>query len=178
MRYLGLLRGVNVGGKGTVPMAELRSLMLEAGLREVKTYINSGNVIFESDAPDRASAAVELARIIRTGFGFDVEVLVLDTDGLRGIVGALDPGWKNDQSMRCDVMFLWPDVDSPAALEQITIDPSIEDVLYTPCAIIWRVDRANVRKSRVPKIIGSPLYKRLTGRNCNTARKLLELLES
>lgn len=176
-RYVALLRGVNVGGNNKVPMAELKAVFEQAGMRDVRTYINSGNVMFGADESDKSALTAALRDAILTHFDFEVGLLLLTRDELSAIVGALQDDWVNDGAMRCDVMFLWPAVDSPAALEEIPHDPAIEDVLYTPGAIIWRVDRTNVRKSRVPKIIGSPLYKQLTGRNCNTARKLLELLE-
>jgi len=80
--------------------------------------------------------------------------------------------------MRCDVMFLWPDVDNPHVLDGLKIRPELEDVVYTPGAIIWRIDRVNATKSGLVKIIGTPLYRQLTGRNSSTARKLLDLMES
>jgi hypothetical protein len=54
----------------------------------------------------------------------------------------------------------------------------IEDYLYTPGAIIWRIDREKVTKSKVTKMVGTDLYKKLTIRNCNTVRKLLSLAQS
>ena len=52
MRYVALLRGINVGGNNRVPMPELRACFEAAGYENVKTYINSGNVIFDSDEAD------------------------------------------------------------------------------------------------------------------------------
>ena len=177
MRYIALLRGINVGGKNPVPMAELKTVCESAGMSDVRTYINSGNVVFSAVDSDPSEHGMQLGRAIEAHFGFTVAVLVLDLPKMRRIVGTLPPDWVNDQAMRCDVMFLWPAVDAPQALESIEIRPGIEDLVYTPGALIWRVDRSNVTKSRVPRIIGTPLYQQLTGRNCNTARKLLELME-
>ena len=79
--------------------------------------------------------------------------------------------------MKCDVLFLWRDVDSPAVLDGIDFDPEMEDVRYVPGAIIRRVDRENAGKSTLLRLVGTPLYRQLTIRNCNSARKLLELME-
>lgn len=178
MVYVALLRGVNVGGTGKVDMKQLKSVFDEAGMASARTYINSGNVIFESDVPDRLRVATVLEDAIAAHFGFAVRVLVRGLEEMRSIVAAAPDHWTNDDAMRCDVFFLWDDVDRPSVLEQLPSDPALEDVVYTPGAVIWRVDRGNVRKSRMTRILGTPLYKQLTIRNCNTARKLLQLMEA
>jgi len=176
MKYAALLRGINVGGNRLVPMSELKSVFESLGMVDVRTYINSGNVIFSSGPSDTAELAQVLEGAIRKHFGFDVAVLVLDIERMRSILAALPDHWVNDTTMRCDVMFLWPDVDSPEVLDDLKIRPELEDVIYTPGAFIWRIDRVNATRSGLTKVVGTPLYQRLTGRNCNTARKLLELM--
>jgi uncharacterized protein (DUF1697 family) len=176
MRYTALLRGVNVGGNKRLDMKELRAAFEQAGMTSVRTYINSGNVIFSSEVAAAGSAA-HLEDAIEKRFGFGVDLLVLDVDGMRTIVHAMPPDWKNDQAMKCDVLFLWRDVDSPAVLDGIDFDPQMEDVRYVPGAIIRRVDRKDAGRSALLKLVGTPLYRRLTIRNCNSARKLLELME-
>lgn len=72
---LGLLRGINVGGNKKVPMADLRTLAEGLGLQNVRTYINSGNLLFRSDL-EPAAAELALERAIERRFGFPVEVVV------------------------------------------------------------------------------------------------------
>ena len=72
-RLLALLRGINVSGQRKVPMAELREACADAGLSNVETYIQSGNVIFSTSAPARAGATVE--QLISERFGFEVDVV-------------------------------------------------------------------------------------------------------
>jgi uncharacterized protein (DUF1697 family) len=74
-------------------------------------------------------------------------------------------------------MFLWDDVARSSVLKKIQIKPELEDVRYASGAILWRVDQENVTRSGMMKLVGTPLYKRMTIRNCNTTRKLLELME-
>ena len=73
--FIGLLRGINVGGHRKVPMARLREILEAAGLQGVRTYVASGNLVFEADA---AASAVErvIEEAICGEFGFDVDVLV------------------------------------------------------------------------------------------------------
>lgn len=63
-------------------------------------------------------------------------------------------------------------------MKQLRHKPEIEDVRYVPGALLWRVDASNVTRSGMMKLAGTPLYKKMTIRNCNTARKLLELMEA
>ena len=178
MIYVALLRGINVGGKNKVDMKELKAAFEDAGMTSVTTYINSGNVIFSSRLRNRTNLAARLEEAIETRFGFSVKVLVRTLEDMRTVVGALDPEWVNDKAMKCDVMFLWEDVDRPDVLDDLTLKPAIDVVRYAPGAIVWKVDSNKVTKSGMMKLVGTPLYKRMTIRNCNTTRKLLELMES
>ncbi len=177
MRYVALLRAVNVGGNNKVTMPDLKDAFEAAGMTAVRTYINSGNVIFASEATDRAGLATTLRDAIRRRAGFDVDLMLRDVEELRAIVGALPDHWRNDSSMRCDVVFLRDGMDAAVVLEELQPRPGIEDALSLPGAIVWRVDRKNATRSRLTRIVGTPLYKQVTVRNCNTARKLLELIE-
>ncbi len=176
MVYVALLRGINVGGKNKVEMKRLKQTFERLGLRDVATYINSGNVIFSDDLrkPQDLSGTIEKA--IEKDFGFAVEVLIRSKDDLSAIADTLPDTWVNDQTMKCDVMFLWEEVASPKVLNGLSIKPEIEDVKYTSGAIIWRVDKKNVTKSGMMKLVGTQLYKKMTIRNCNTVRKLLSLM--
>jgi uncharacterized protein (DUF1697 family) len=178
MRYVALLRGINVGGNHIVAMSELKTVFEAAGMTDVRTYINSGNVIFSSRSLEQRKLTGRLQKAIAAHFGFEIPVLVLDIEKLRSILSTLPDTWVNDKTMRCDVLFLWPEVDNPGVLKGLKIRPELEDVVYTPGAIIWRIDRVNATKSGLVKIIGTPLYRQLTGRNCNTARKLLQLMDA
>jgi uncharacterized protein (DUF1697 family) len=80
--------------------------------------------------------------------------------------------------MRCYVMFLWDDVNRPSVLKQLQIKPEIDEVRYESGAVVWRVDRKNLTRSGMMKLTSAPLYKRMSIRNVNTTRKLLELMEA
>jgi len=176
MMYVAFLRGINVGGKAMVSMAELKTRFEALGHARVKTYINSGNVLFSSDENDTASLAAQLEQALSQHFRLDLKVLVKSLLELTRLTQEIPAAWTNDQLMRCDVLLLWPDVDSPDILQQLPIQPALEDVRYLPGAVVWRVDRANATKSRLTRIVGTPLYKQLTIRNVNTVRKVLKLL--
>ncbi len=97
---------------------------------------------------------------------------------MRVVVDALDPDWVDDNTMKCDVMFLSDEVDHPEVLDGLTIKPGLDEVRYVRGALVWKVNRGDVTKSGMMKLAGTPLYKQMTIRNCNTTRKLLALMEA
>jgi uncharacterized protein (DUF1697 family) len=177
MVYVALLRGVNVGGTGKIDTRELKTLFEAAGLSRVRTYINSGNVIFDSEHSDTRRLAESLEAAIELRFGFAVRVLVRERGQIRSMVAALPATWANNETMKCDVFFLWPEADSPSVLDQLDFDPAIDDVRYTPGAVLRCVQRQDAPKSRLTRIVGTPLHQQMTIRNCNTARRLLALMD-
>jgi uncharacterized protein (DUF1697 family) len=178
MRYVALLRGVNVGGANKVSMADLKAAFESAGMSAVRTYINSGNIIFSTDLVDRPQLTQSLRAAIRERGGLDIDLQLRDADELSTIVDAIPSEWRNDDSMKCDVVFLQPDVDRGGVLDDLGPRAGIEDALYVPGAVVWRVDRENATRSRLTRMMGTPLYSRVTVRNCNTVRRLLELVKT
>ncbi|MEV7833667.1 DUF1697 domain-containing protein [Streptomyces subrutilus] len=86
--YAALLRGINVGGHKKVPMAELRTVLEGLGHGDVRTYLQSGNAVFDSARQDPAGLARELEAAIEAHFGFRVPSLVLDGAHLAAVVAA------------------------------------------------------------------------------------------
>ena len=176
MRYVALLRGINVGGHGRVEMSRLKACLDAKGFKEVSTFTNLGNVFFDAGARERSRVVKKIEAAIENEFGFRVPVALRTKAEIARVVKAVPKRWATDQRMRCDVMFLWPDVDSRSVLKEIPSRPDVEDLNYVPGALVWRIDRAHVGKSKVQRVIGSKLYKNLTIRNINTVRKLNDLL--
>ena len=84
-QYVALLRGINVGGKNKVPMAELRAAFEDAGHTDVRTYIQSGNVLFRSSAT-RASLEADVERMLERHLGYPLVVVVRSHAQLRSVV--------------------------------------------------------------------------------------------
>lgn len=177
MIYVALLRGINVGGNNKVDMKRLKASFERAGMKNVVTYINSGNIIFEDDVVPPAKLADLLESVIKEEFDLTIRVLLKDIETMRVIVGALPDEWQNGDAMKCDVLFLWQEIDTPEIIKRLTFK-DFEQVRYVAGALLWQVDRENVTRSSLPKIVGTDIYKKMTIRNCNTARKLLVMMEN
>ena len=176
MTYVAFLRGINVGGNSIVSMADIKEAVTGAGFANVRTYINSGNVIFSSAASDTAKLASKIEMALAEKTGMAIKALVFDHRALKKIVAAIPATWVDGPAMRCYVMLLWAEVNDPEVLKQLPSNPDIDDVKYVPGAVIWRIDRENVTRSRMGKIAGTRFYKLQTTRNANTVRKLDALM--
>ena len=86
--YIALLRGINVSGQKKVPMAELRELLSKVGLKDVQTYIQSGNVVFRSSENEAEKLASLIQNAIEKRFGFEVPTLVKSSIKLQEIFDA------------------------------------------------------------------------------------------
>lgn len=177
MIYVALLRGINVGGNNKIEMKILKSVFEKAGMSSVKTYINSGNIIFADDSHPANELAVVLEKAIQAHFDLSIKVLVYGFDEFQRIAANIPANWSNDKEMKSDVWFLWPEADDAAVLDQLVIKPEIDRVKYVSGAILWSVDKEHASKSGMGKVIGMPLYKLVTIRNVNTVRKLMALME-
>src|SRR5260370_20541198 len=175
MTYVAFLRGVNVGGKGIVSMAAIKEALVALGLTDVRTYINSGNVIFSTRASDAQRLTARIEKALEQHTGMAIKVLLLDHKTLKKMVDAIPRKWVDDKTMRTYVLLLWKELDDRGILDRLPIKPGVDELKYTPGAIVWRVDRENVSRSQMNRIVGTPLYKKVTIRSANTMRKLNEL---
>jgi uncharacterized protein (DUF1697 family) len=175
MRYVALLRGINVGGKTLIKMADLKTCVEALGLDDVSTYIASGNVLFEARR-DPARLETEIARAIEQKFGLPVRVVVLDRPAYARIVKAVPKAWVGDTSLRANVAFVHRGTDAKQIVRELEPDPAVEEVKAIDGAILWATKRDAVNRSVMRKLIGGAAYKELTVRNLNTTLKLHELL--
>ncbi|WP_075982708.1 DUF1697 domain-containing protein [Bacillus massilinigeriensis] len=178
MVYIALLRGINVGGKNNIEMKLLKQTFEKVGMKDVVTYINTGNIIFSNDSLSKTELSRILEEAILNDFGLQIRVIVRSVNDVRGIINAIPDTWKNDKDMRSEVMFLWDEIDDESVLENLVIKPNIDTVKYVPGAILWSVDKNHVTKSGMSKIIGTKIYKQVTVRNVNTARRIYELMQA
>lgn len=175
MRYVALLRGINVGGKAKVEMTRLKAVFEKAGATEVSTYINSGNVLFtDSRQPNELVTLIESS--IESEFGFKVPIVLRTANQIKTLIESIPSEWTNDTVQRTDVMFLWDEIDNENILQAVHSNPEIERTMYVPGALIWNIGRQNVMRGSAIKLVNTSLYKQMTIRNINTVRKIQTLL--
>jgi uncharacterized protein (DUF1697 family) len=176
VRYVALLRGINVGGRTLVKMADLKTCVEDLGFGAVSTYIASGNVLFDSDENDAAKLTTTIERAIEERFELPVKVVVLDREAYARIVKAIPSAWIGDGTRRANVAFVRPGTDAKQVVRELDPDAAVEEVKAVDGAILWATRRDSLNRSVMRKVIGGAAYKELTVRNLNTTLKLRELL--
>lgn len=177
IRYVALLRGINVGGNNKVEMSKLKKVFEDLGFSDVRTYINSGNVIFESVEKDTKKLNSIIEKAIKATFRFEVKTLIRTDKELKKLCKIIPSTWKNDTEQKTDVLFLWDAFNKKSTLDTLSLTPGIDNVKYISGAIIWNIKRKEYNKSALHKIIGTTFYKNTTIRNVNTVHKLKALIE-
>lgn len=176
MRYVALLRGINVGGRTLVKMADLKICFEQLGFADVSTYIASGNVLFENGGEDAAGLATTIEAAIEQRFELPVKVVVLDRASYARVVKAIPKPWIGDGSLRANVAFVRPGTNAKDVVRDLEPDPAVEEVKAIKGAILWATRRDALNRSVMRKLIAGAAYKELTVRNLNTTLKLQELL--
>ena len=177
-RYLALLRGVNVGGKGMIRMAELRDALAAAGLSDVRTYIQSGNVIFSSGVTDTGRLTALIKKAIRQSFNLDVDAAVFPQAEWGKIISAAPDWWGVEKTWKHNLLVMIEPYRMQDVLEAIgNLKPDIESVQPGKGVLYQSLSLAKFGRTSSSKLVGTPVYKRMTIRNFNTAMKLKSLLE-
>lgn len=178
MRYLALLRGINVGGNTLIKMTELKECFESLGFDDVRTYINSGNVIFSSDDKDKLRLAKDIEAAITKSFAHTVRVVVFSYEEWRAVVENAPKHWGKDDSYRYNLLVLLPPVTSTEAIAATgAVKPAMEFAEAGKGVIYQGASIKDIGKTTYAKIVGTPIYKQMTIRNFNTATKLLKKME-
>ena len=171
--YVALLRGINVGGKNSLPMQDLRNILASLACENVETYIQSGNAVFRSD-DDGALLSARIAAAVQEQFGFSPKVLLLTLEDY-GLVLAANPFPKAvDNPKSLHVSFLSENPIEPDLTKLDALKSSTENYALLENAFYLHAPDGIGRSklaAQLEKCLGVPT----TGRNWRTATKLAEL---
>jgi uncharacterized protein (DUF1697 family) len=178
-RYIALLRGINVGGKNIIKMAELKMAFEQEGFQSVATYINSGNVLFDSEL-DENTVQSTCEALIESNFGLKIPVGIISAEELHNALAHAPVWWNGDQDSKHNALF----VIAPMTAETVCtlvgeIKPEYEKLACHGKVIFWSAPLATFSRTRLTKIVQSKTaYSAITIRNANTTLKLAELTKS
>jgi uncharacterized protein (DUF1697 family) len=175
--FIGLLRGINVGGNNRIPMADLRALCGELGWSDVQTYIQSGNLIFSASGKP-AALETKLQRAIETRFGFSIPIIVRSAGDWPAYIRNnpfLDACKKDPHLVMLCLSQAPPKSDATARLSERAAGGErvihIGDALWIHFA--GGVARSKISPALLDRMVGSPV----TTRNWLTVLKLRELMD-
>ena len=177
-RYITFLRGVNISGKNKVPMAELKNGFEEIGFSEVRTYLNSGNVIFSSDEGDVEGFTTKIETMIQRLFGFDIPVFVISKEALEDILAHAPDWWGSEDKTTYDNLIL---IIPPATFADVFGEigepkEELEKIKGYKEAVFWSFSRKDYQKTNWwSKTASANIGTKLTIRTANTVRKIVEM---
>ena len=174
-RYIALLRGINVSGKNKILMAELKAGFENAGFEGVKTYLNSGNVIFSSEESDTEKLVDQIESLIREQFDLEIPVSVMTKSALEDILCHAPDWWGSaDKAIYDNLIFMLPPVTFGDIFTEIGEPKAgLEQIQPYNNAIFWSFSRKDYQKTTWwPKTASADIGKKLTIRTAGTVRKI------
>ena len=178
-RYALLVRGINVGGKNKVVMAELRQELTEFGLENVETYINSGNIFFNStDA--KAQLVEKLEAFFAVHYPFIQSFSLLSQEDYEEELKNL-PDWWTKELARKDVLFYTESLDVAQVIEKVNgLKLKDEVVHFGKLGIFWgKFSEESYYATAYHKyLLKMPFYRNITIRNAKTFDKIGQMLKN
>ena len=179
IRYALLVRGINVGGKNKVVMAQLRQELTELGLENVETYINSGNIFFNSIVP-RTKLIENLQTFFERRYPFIQSFSLLSNQDYEKELRNL-PDWWNHEMARKDVLFYTEGLDVDQVIEKVNSLELVDEVLhFGKLGIFWgKFSEDSYYATAYHKyLLKMPFYRQITIRNAKTFDKIGQMLKN
>ena len=179
MRYALLVRGINVGGKNKVVMAQLRQELTDLGLEKVETYINSGNIFFTSTAP-KAQLVEKLEVFFEVHYPFIQSFSLLSQEDYEEELNNLPDWWTKDLA-RKDVLFYTESLDVDQVIEKVDSLELVDEVVhFGKLGIFWgKFSEESYSKTAYHKyLLKMPFYRNITIRNAKTFDKIGQMLKT
>ena len=173
VKYVALIRGINVGGNSIIPMAKLRAAFEKCGATNVSTFIASGNVLFE--APRAPNLETCLGKVL----GLPIRLTLRTHREMHAAMKDAPKGFGSQpDTFRYDVWFVIPPMTAQKIVAVLEPKDGV-DAVFAGDGVVYATRLiAKASQSRLTRVVGTPIYASLTIRNWNTTRKLAELSAS
>ena len=177
MKYIALLRGINISGKNKIAMSDLKKEFDNLGYQKITTYLNSGNVIFETDLEDKNAIKNNIQLMIKDKFNFDIPTYVMTSQELKELLNHSPEWWgKDDKEIYDNIIFIIPPTTYSEVFNTIGFPNEYEKIQEYKNNIFWSFDLKNYRKSNWwSKTANTDISDKITIRTTNTMRKILEI---
>ncbi len=176
-QYLALLRGINVGGNNLIRMPALAAAFEAEGMTSVATYIQSGNVIFESRERSPARLVMQLEEALGAAFSYSASLVVVSRRQMEDIVARAPDGFGTQpERFLYSVLYLKPTLTADDVITSVPLKEGVDQAFGGPGVVYFSRLASRATSSRLSRIASLPLYKELTVRNWNTTIRLLELM--
>ena len=177
MKYIALLRGINISGKNKIAMKELKQEFENLGYKEVITYLNSGNVVFASDIDDKTKIKNNIQIMIKDKFNLEIPVFIITSQELEELINHSPDWWgKENKEIYDNIIFIIPPTTYKEVFNTIGSPNEYEKIQEYKNNIFWSFDLKNYRKSNWwSKTASTEISNSITIRTANTMKKILEI---
>ena len=179
MEYVALLRGINVGGTNKVIMSELREQVEAEGFGHVRTYINSGNLLFEAeDEAPREGVAQRVENLLARRYDFPIRLALLTAQDYLAQLDEL-PDWWHGEAARRDALFYTRGLDRAHVRERIeAMELGDEAVHVGEHAVFWAKfhEREFLKTAYHKRLLREDFYRQVTIRSGSTVEKIASML--
>jgi uncharacterized protein (DUF1697 family) len=177
LKYVALLRGINVGGKNILPMTDLARIFRAAGAADVSTYIQSGNVLFAATATAAATMPAKISAQIEINFGYRIPIVLRTLPELKAAISAnpfLEPG-GDEKALHVYFLQQTPNQQAVAALDPDRSHP--DRFIVSRREVYLHLPNGMARSKLTNAWCDSKLKTVSTARNWNTVLKLYDLMQ-
>lgn len=178
VRYVALLRGINVGGNNLIGMAALKACFERQGFRDVVTYIQSGNVVFSSAKSGGETLVRSIEETLEATFRYRAVLVLKTRKQMQEIVARAPVGFGTDPTRyRYDVIFLRAPLTAILALKSVPTREGVDQAHGGVGVLYFSRLISKASQSQLARIVALPIYKNMTIRNWNTTTRLLRMME-
>jgi uncharacterized protein (DUF1697 family) len=166
------------GGNNIIKMNELKIIFEKMNLSDVKTYIQSGNVIFHDFEKDKLKLTKKIENELSKTLNNEIKVSLFTLSEMEEIINMKPHKYgEENEKYKYDVLFLIEPLTAKEAMKEIQIRNGVDEVYEGNKILYFKRLKEKITKTYLTKIIGTPIYKNMTLRNWNTTEKLFELME-
>ncbi|MDR0349639.1 MAG: DUF1697 domain-containing protein [Tannerella sp.] len=179
IKYAAWLRGINVGGNNIIKMDRLKRFFEEMGFSDVKTYIQSGNIIFGDNEKSKQKLRERIENKLAEEIKNKVCIALFTMDEMEEVICMKPENFGEDnQNYKYDVIYLIEPLTAKEAVKEFKPKEGVDEINMGQKVLYVSRLKKELTKSRFSKIIESKIYSKITVRNWNTTIKLYELMKN
>ena len=173
--YCVFLRGINISGKNKIAMSDLKAQFESLGYQDVRTYLNSGNIVFSSDIQNLFEVRCSIEEMIRNSFGYDIPAYIISEKELQQILRHAPKWWGTEDKEKYDNLIFILSDESPQEISNMIgpVSEGLEQIEIYQNIIFWTFDRKSYQKCNWwKKTASSSIAEKLTIRTAGTIKKV------
>ncbi len=177
MKYVALLRGINVGGNNIIKMVALKACFEKEGFKSVSTFIQSGNVIFESEEKHTDIVIRKIESSLSKTFSYKSRIVLRSLEQMKKVVANVPDDWQKQTDIRCYIAFIKEPMTAEKVGKDIELKDGVDSLKVGNGVLYMTTLFSALTKSRFNKLAGKKIYQDMTIRNYNTTKKITALME-